>query len=80
MDSSSTSKALWALLAVIVVIAAGYFLLRMPDRRTTSERVADAVDALPHGVNKAADQLGDRTPVQKAGDALQKADDKTKKP
>ena len=41
----------------------------MPDNRSTGQRVGDAVDALPQGVDKAAEQIGDRTPTEKLGDA-----------
>lgn len=64
------------ILGGIVVAAIAIILLTLPDRRTGGERVGDAVDALPHGVGAAADQLGDRTPAEKAGDAIQKAGDK----
>jgi hypothetical protein len=56
-----------ALVAILVV-----FLLNMPDKRSGSERVGDAVTALPQGVDKAGDQLKDRNPVEKAGDAIEK--------
>ena len=56
-----------ALLAIVAI-----FLLNMPDKRSGPERVGDAVEALPQGVDKAGDQLEDRNPVEKAGDAIEK--------
>ncbi len=56
-----------ALLAIVVI-----FLFNMPDKRSGPERVGDAVEALPQGVDKAGDQLKDRNPVEKAGDAIEK--------
>jgi hypothetical protein len=53
------------LVAVIAVLA--FFTL--PDRRTPGEKVGDAITALPHGVDRAAGELGDKTPAEKAADA-----------
>ncbi len=62
-----------SLLFVIIILVAGYFLLTMPDTRTTSEKVGDAVHDLDKGPDKAARQLEDRTPGQKLGDKLKDA-------
>jgi hypothetical protein len=43
------------------------------DNRTTTDRLGDAVHALPQGLDKAGDQLEDRTPAQKLGDSVDKA-------
>jgi len=48
---------------VVAILAIGAVYL-MQDHRTGSERVGDAVAALPHGVDKAADKLGDQAPAQ----------------
>ena len=73
------SKGIYALAAVAIIAIVAIFLLNLPDRRGPAERVGDAVEALPHGVDKAAKQLDDRNPVEKAGDAIQKkADDASK--
>lgn len=70
------NKAVYFILGAVVVVAIVIILLTLPDRRTTGQRVGDAVDALPHGLGAAAGQLRDRTPTERAGDALRKADDK----
>jgi len=70
---NSTNKTLLAILVIVIVAVLGYYLLNGPDRRSTGERIGDAVDTLPQGVGKAADQLGDRSPGQKVGDALHDA-------
>ncbi len=57
-------------IALVVIVA--IFLLNVPDNRSGPERVGDAVEALPNGVDKAGDQLKDRNPVEKAGDAIEK--------
>jgi hypothetical protein len=59
------------MLAVIIALAfLAYSFLTMPDHRTTTEKVGDAIHDLPQGVNKAGRQLEDRTPGQKIGDAI----------
>jgi len=49
------------LIVAILAIGAVYM---MQDHRTGSERVGDAVAALPRGVDRAADKLGDQAPAQ----------------
>ncbi|MBI1276037.1 hypothetical protein GC177_08710 [bacterium] len=82
MNSPSTNNSLGKLLLALVVIAIigflGFAILTMPDNRTTGERIGDAVDALPQGVGKAAEQLEDRTPGEKLGDAVEDAGEKIK--
>lgn len=43
---------------------AGHFLT-MPDQRAFGEKVGDAIDALPQGLDDAAEQLENRTPGEK---------------
>lgn len=64
-----SSKLLGGLLLVVLLIG-GYFLLTMPDTRTTSQKVGDAVHDLDKGPEKAAKQLQSRTPGQKLGDEI----------
>lgn len=68
----SSGKTL-AVIAVLALIAVGaYFILNMPDRRTTGERVGDALDTLgEQGPGEAAEELGDRTPGERLGDAIE---------
>jgi hypothetical protein len=61
---------IYILCGVALVVIAAIFLLNLPDNRSGTERVGDAVEALPQGVDKAGDQLKDRNPVEKAGDAI----------
>lgn len=48
---------------IVAILAVGAVWM-MQDHRSGSERVGDAVTALPHGVDKAADKLGDQAPAQ----------------
>lgn len=62
-----------ALIVTLVVAVILYGILTMPDRRSTSERIGDAVEALPEGVDNAAEQLERRTPGERLGDAVEDA-------
>ncbi|CAL4869133.1 hypothetical protein MMA231_03424 [Asticcacaulis sp. MM231] len=69
------NRSIYIICGIAVVVILAIFLLNMPDNRTGPERVGDAVTALPDGVDKAGDQLKDRNPVEKAGDAIEKTVD-----
>jgi hypothetical protein len=57
-------------LAVLGVVLIAYFVLTMPDQRSTSQKISDAAHALDQGPGKAAQQLEDRTPGQRLGDTI----------
>ena len=69
------NRAIYIICGVVLLVIVAVFLLNMPDNRSGGERIGDAVEALPGGVDKAGDQLKDRNPVEKAGDAVSKATD-----
>lgn len=76
-NSNSKSTVLIMVVAVIALLAiVAYAIMQAPDRRSTGERVGDAVSNLSDGVDNAAEQLQDRTPAQKLGDAVEDAGDK----
>ena len=76
-NSNSKSTVLIMVVAVIALLAiVAYAIMQAPDRRSTGERVGDAVSNLSDGVDNAAEQLKDRTPAQKLGDAVEDAGDK----
>ncbi len=66
------------LVLLIVLAIGGYYFLTMPDNRTTTEKVGDAVHDLDKGPTAAARQLEDRTPGQKLGDKIKDAGDNVK--
>ncbi len=70
------SKTLIGILVIIVIALVGYWVLTMPDNRSTGDKISDAWHALPNGVDKAGQQLQDRTPGQKLGDAVKDTGDK----
>ena len=78
MNASFLSRGRVALLVFGLLLMAGIIYFSLPDRRTTGERVGDAAEALPHGLDKAADQLKDRSTLEKAGDKLDKAADENR--
>ncbi len=71
------------LLVVAVLILAfgaiGYYVLNAPDKRDAGEKISDAIDALPKGLDKASEQLEDRTPGQKLEDIAKDAGADAKK-
>ncbi len=75
-NNSSTPRTIIIVLLVIVIALAGYFVLTMPDQRSTTDKIGDAVHELPNGLDKASRQLEDRTPGQKIGDSIKDAGDK----
>lgn len=76
--ATHSNKTLLTILIVVILGVLAWGVLTMPDQRTTGERLGDAVDALPQGVDKAAKQLEDRTPGEKIGDAIKDATDNDK--
>ncbi len=63
----------------LAVAAGGYYILNAPDQRSAGDKISDAINELPNGVDKAARQLEDRTPGEKLGDAVKDAGDDIKK-
>lgn len=79
--ASQPNPAKAVIIAAVVVILAilAYAIMTMPDNRNGAERIGDAISELPNGVDKAADQLGDRTPGEKLGDAMEDAGESVKR-
>lgn len=77
--TNSKNKTLLTIIIVVLLAAIAYSVLTMPDRRTAGDKIGDAIDALPHGVDKAARQLEDRTPGERLGDAVKDAGDDIKR-
>ncbi len=77
MNSNSGRNLLVALVLLVAAVLV-WGVLIMPDQRSAGQKIGDAVDAVPNGVDKAARQLEDRTPGQKLGDAVKDAGDDIK--
>ncbi|MDE3016490.1 MAG: hypothetical protein KGI29_06175 [Pseudomonadota bacterium] len=79
MSQQPQGKTLLVMGLVTVIGIVGYYVLNAPDRRDDGQKIADAINALPNGVDKASRQLKDRTPGEKLGDAAKDAGDDLKK-
>lgn len=79
MTNSSNGRNLIIIAIVAVLLLVGYSVLNAPDQRSGGEKISDAIDELPNGVDKAARQLEDRTPAEKLEDAAQDVGEDVKK-
>lgn len=79
MNTHSIGKMLLTLSLVVVIGFIAYSVMNTPDIRSTGEKLGDAIDELPNGVDKAARQLEDRTPAEKLNDVAKDAGDDLKK-
>lgn len=79
MKSPTSTKTILTIGLVVILVIVGIFILNAPDRRTPGEKIGDAINELPNGLDKAARQLEDRTPAEKLGDAAKDAGDDIKK-
>lgn len=79
MAGQSQNKFLTIAVLAVVIGIIGYYVLNAPDRRDPGQKISDAVNALPNGVDKAARQLQDRTPGDKLSDAAKDKEDDIKK-
>lgn len=77
-SNSQIGKPLLIFLIAAVAALGAFVVLTMPDQRTAGEKVGDAIDALPQGMDKAARELQDRTPGERVGDAVKDAGDAIK--
>ncbi len=76
--TNNSARGLLSVFVVVILAVIAWSVLVMPDQRTAGQKIGDAVDALPQGVDKAARQLEDRTPGEKLGDAVKDAGDDIK--
>lgn len=77
-QNNSGIKTISVILAAVVIII-GYYIFNAPDQRNAGEKIGDAINELPKGVDKAARQLENRTPGEKLGDVVKDAGDDIKK-
>lgn len=72
--NTNTKNALIAIL-ILIVLGVGYKVMTTPEHRTVGEKVDAAVEQLDNGVDNAARELKDRTPAERASDAVKDATD-----
>lgn len=77
-NKPSNNYFLFALI-IIIVAGIGYYILTAPDNRSAGDKIGDAINEMPNGLDKAARQLEDRTPAEKIGNAVKDAGDDIKK-
>jgi len=71
--NESFARSLIAIVLIVIIGAATWGMLTMPDHRSAGQRISDAVGELPNGINKAGRTLEPRTPGQKLGDTVKDA-------
>ena len=75
--SSGNNTAVILLAVLLIAVVAAALVYMMQDHRSASQRVGDAVEALPQGPAKAVDKLGDQPPAvnlkDNASSAVKKA-------
>ncbi len=72
---SKNVKAIIGVVVLLVVVAVGYTMMTAPDQRSTGEKLGDAIGKLDNGVDDAARELEDRTPLERAKDEINDATD-----
>lgn len=75
----ASNKKYVSAVAIIILIVLAYVFLNMPDRRSPTEKLGDAIHDIDKGPDKAARQLENRTPGEKLDDAVKDAGDNMKK-
>jgi hypothetical protein len=76
MNGTTNNRGLTIGVVLVLALIAVVVFVNLPDRRSGGEKLGDAVDALPQGVDKAADELGDKSPAERAADKVeQKVDE-----
>lgn len=79
MTKNSQGKFLLMTGVAVIIAVIGYNVLNAPDNRSPGQKIADAIDELPNGMEKASRQLEDRTPGEKLNDIAKDAGDDIKK-
>lgn len=75
-QSSGNNTAIIIIAVLIIAALAVGAVFMMQDNRSGSERLGDAVEALPNGVDNAADKLGDQSPAENVQRNAEKAVDR----
>lgn len=74
-----SSGAMLIIAAILVLGTLTYIVLNQSDNRSAAQRITDAFDELDDGFDNASEQLKDRTPAEKLGDAAKAARNDIKK-
>ena len=83
MSQSKQGSILAVTALAIILVIVGYYVMHQQETRTAGQKVGDAVNELQKGADKAAQQLEDRTPIEKLEDTTKNVgediEDATKK-
>ncbi len=63
------------IIALVLALGAVLYVLSQ-DNRSSGERVVDAIETVPQGLDKAAGQLDDKSPAENIGDNVDRAVDR----
>lgn len=63
------------IIAIVLALGAVLYVLSQ-DNRSSGERVVDAIEAVPQGIDSAAGQLEDKSPAENIGDNVDRAVDR----
>ena len=77
MKRSSGAMLIFA--AILVLGTLTYIVLNQSENRSSAQRITDAFDELDDGFDNASQQLRNRTPAEKLGDAAKAARNNIKK-
>jgi hypothetical protein len=64
----STNKNLIVIGFLIIISIGIYFIVTAPDRRSGTQKVSDAIEQLPNGIDKSARELQDKTIADRISD------------
>jgi hypothetical protein len=72
---SKNAKVIIAVLVLIVIGVGAFAMLNQPDNRDFGQKVEDAAGRLDEGVDDAAREFEDRTPLERIEDGYEDATD-----
>lgn len=79
MTEKSNNQFLLTASVVLVLAIGAFYMMNAPDKRNAAEKISDAINEMPNGLDKAGRQLEDRTPADKLGDAVNDMGDDIRK-
>lgn len=72
---TKNGKIIVGILVLLVIGVGAFAALNAPDERSTGQHIEDAIDNLDEGVDDAARELEDRTPLERMEDEYNDATD-----
>lgn len=74
-ENKNNMNMIIGIVVAAVVVFGAWAYLNQPDDRTMGQRLEDAGSNLDEGLDDAARELQDRTPLERAGDEIEDATD-----